>query len=350
MASRRFGPVGPTIRSVAEAAGVSVSTVSRVVREHSDVEDGTRARVLRVIGELGYRPSPIARALVSGHSPTLGLLVSDITNPFYPQLAKTIEQAARKSGYAVVICNTDDDPLETRQYVQMLTDLGVGGVIQASGGLDDESVIAQLGSWQRVVFANRRPTFERCHYVVSDNEAGSVALTVHLLEQGHRSIGFIAGPEHASTARERLSGFLKATGAAGSRCRAIVSPGNFTIESGHRAVRGWVQRSELPTAIIGVNDLVAVGALEEIVRDGLLVPEDVAVAGFDDTEFAASELIGLTSVRQHIDQMGREALQLLLRLVKGRRPAAPTHKVLLPELAVRRSTMLRRDAAPHGTP
>jgi DNA-binding LacI/PurR family transcriptional regulator len=332
------GPAGPTIRSVAIAAGVSVSTVSRVVRGHADVQENTRKHVLDVIKALNYRPSPIARALVSGRSPTLGFLVSDIANPFYPQLAKSVEREARKCGYAVVICNTDDDPTETLQYIEMLRDLGAAGIIQASGGPDDGAVVDAAGGCRRVTFTNRRPTAKACNYVVSDNELGAVTLTEHLVSLGHRRIGFVTGPEFATNARDRLEGFRKVMGRLGLDGEALVSEGTFDVTSGRRAVQSWLEAGELPTAIIGVNDQVAVGVLEALHSARLTVPNQVAVAGFDDVELADSSLLGLTSVRQHIDRMGREAVQIALQTMSGESTGGPIQRVIAPELAIRQTT------------
>ncbi len=304
--------------------------------------DATREKVQGVISQLGYRPSSIARALVTGHSPTLGLLVSDITNPFYPQLAKSIERTARKHGYALVICNTEDDPRETEHYVEMLKDLGAGGIIQASGGPGDQALLEQVGGWQHVVFTNRRPTVEPSNYVVSDNVAGAVALTEHLVEQGHRHIGFVAGPDSASNARERLAGFHSVMKSLGREGRAVVHHGSFSLESGRQAVRDWSEHGRLPTAIVGVNDLVAIGALEEVMDLGLRIPEDVAVAGFDDIELAELKLLALTSVRQHIDEMGVAVVKMLIRLLQSAGRTTGMHKILRSEIAIRGSTSYRR--------
>jgi transketolase len=332
------------MHSVAAAAQVSVSTVSRVVAGHAEVSQRTRARVLSVIEELGYRPSSIARALVAGHSPTLGLLISDIANPFYPQLAKSVEHEARRHGFAVVVCNTEDDPHQTRDYAKMLKDLGVRGVIQASGGPDDRSLIRELGGHHRVVFTNRRPSLRGCSFVVSDNEAGAASLTRHLIEQGHSRIGFIAGPDYASNARERLAGFLTVMADLGDRGSALVAAGGFSFENGATAVRDWVADGVLPTAVIGVNDLVALGAVEALIDQGLTIPSDVAVAGFDDIELAGSNLLSLTSVRQHIDQMGAEAVRMLVTLMGRGADDAPIQVVVAPELAIRNSTSHRLDS------
>ena len=246
----------PTIVDVARAAGVSVSTVSRVMRDHVDVGASTRAHVREAIDLLGYRPSPIARALVSGQSRLVTLLVSDITNPFYPQLAKSVEQEAKLAGYAVVICNTEDRSAETRRYVERLLRQGLEGVIHASVARDEQVLLSLMADDRRVVFTNRRPAQSSASYVVSDNEGGAVELTEHLLSLGHRRIGFITGPKYARNAMERLKGFRHAMREVES-AQLFVAEGDFSVESGRRAVLDWISDSKkAPTAMIAVNDSV----------------------------------------------------------------------------------------------
>ena len=332
----------PTIVTVAEAAGVSVTTVSRVVRRHADVHEETRNRVLAVIKELGYRPSPLARALVSGRSRTLGLVVSDITNPFYPQLAKSVEQEAARSGYAVLICNTEDDPALSRAAIERLLDQRIEGIIHGSVGEDEHDALALVDDEVPIVFVNRRPRSPRASYIVVDNVLAARKLTLHLLEQGHRRIGFIGGPAFASNARERLDGFLTAMREFPEPTEPLVAHGHFSPAAGMEHAKQWLATaSARPTAIVGVNDSVALGAMEAVLAAGLRVPDDVAVAGFDDIQLAGSALIGLTSVAQQIDEMGRKAVRVMLRMLdrdtKTRR--RPTRHVIQPELLVRRTTL-----------
>jgi LacI family transcriptional regulator len=329
-----------TIATVAEAAGVSVATVSRVVRDHADVREATRVHVLKVIDELGFRPSPLARALVSGQSLTLGLVISDITNPFYPQLAKSVEQEAAENGLTVLICNTDDDPEISRVCMSRLLDQRIGGLIHGSIGDDEADVINAMGGQAPIVFVNRRPTTAGTNFIVADNALGARQLTEHLLDQGHRRIGFIAGPEMASNARERLNGFLAAMEGHADHVEPLVSEADFSPEGGREHARRLLaNRRGRPTALIGVNDMVAMGAMEAVIEAGLRVPEDVAVAGFDNTAAAASPLIGLTSVAQHIETMGRAAVKASLRLARRKTRGRPITQVIEPELLVRRTTL-----------
>lgn len=330
-------PRGPTIGDVARSAGVSVTTVSRVLREQPDVSAATRARVREVIETLGYRPSPIARALVAGRSRVLVLLVNDIANPFYPQLAKSVEEEAKTAGYSVVICNTADRTPETRRCVERLLAQGIDGVIHASVARDERAVLGLIVDKRRIVFANRRPSDPGVSYVVSDNEQGAADLTRHLLSLGHRRIGFIAGPDYARNALERRSGFRRAmTEVAGAE--PLVVEGDFSADSGRAAVLGWIGQEHPPTAIIAVNDASALGALGALSRSNLKSPQDVAVAGFDGTQLSSSPLIRLTTVDQHIGRLGRRAVRLLLKQLDSSGTFQPVHEVLPTQLLIRDST------------
>jgi LacI family transcriptional regulator len=322
---------------VARFAGVSVSTVSRVVRDHPDVGAQTRARVQAAIEVLGYRPSPIARALVSGQTRLIALLVSDIANPFYPQLAKTVEQEAKQDDYTVIICNTGDRTRETRRYIERLLQQGLDGVIHASVARDEGVLLELMHDLRRVVFTNRRPSHGTVSYVVSDNRSGAAELTRHLLSRGHRRIGFISGPSYARNATERLAGFaevMRETAGA----EPFVARGDFTAEDAPRAVHAWLDGTPSPTAIIAINDSVALGALEALTDRGLRVPDDIALAGFDGVQLAASRVFDLTTVDQHIDQMGRRAVQILLRQLTGDASGTPVREVLPTRLLLRGST------------
>jgi DNA-binding LacI/PurR family transcriptional regulator len=326
-----------TIREVAREAGVSLATVSRVVRDHDDVNEATRRRVQAVIDQLGYRPSHMARALVSGRSGLVALLVSDIANPFYPQLAHSIEREATRAGYGLVVCNTGDDPDETKRYLQRLLDHGVEALIHASVGLDGP-LIAEAGQDIPVVYTNRRPALNDTAYVIADNLRGAEELTDHLLKLGHERIAFIGGPEFAANSSDREMGYAGAMEAAGRKSSR--KRGSFTRDSGRMLATELLTARTRPSAIIGVNDLVAIGVMEAAQALGMRVPGDVAVAGFDNIELAASPLVSLTSVTQHIDRLGERAFQAVLTLLSRSRRLSPDNpqEVLPTELIVRSST------------
>jgi len=262
--------------------------------------------------------------------------VSDITNPFYPQLAKSVEERARKDDYIVVICNTEDRPVETRRHLERLLQHGLEGVIHASVGRDESAVLAMIPDPRRALFTNRRPLSSSANFVVSDNEGGAYSLTRHLLFQGHIRIGFIAGPSYARNAVERLSGFRRAVKEAGAL--PMVVKGDFSAESGRHAVRDLIKAANPPTAIIAVNDAIAVGTLEALMELGLRVPDDMSLAGFDGVHLAQSPLLHLTTVDQHIHNMGQRAVEVLLQQLAGSPDGSPVQEVLPTQLLLRRST------------
>jgi LacI family transcriptional regulator len=333
----------PTIEDVARQAEVSVSTASRVVRNHPDVRDATRQRVSEVISELGYRPSLIARALLAGETRTIGLLMSDISNPFYPEIAKHLEGAAQRRGYGLLICNTGDQIKDARKCVQRLMSHAVDGIIHASVGTDEDAVLTAIGDPSRIVFVNRRPQSDQCSYVVTDGDKAAVLLTRHLLDLGHRRIGFISGPDYVWNVRERLRGFLETLP---TDADPVIVDGDFSAESGARAVESWIRTSSLPSAIIGSTDTVAVGVLGALRDADIRVPADIAVAGFGNSMLASSSVVSLTTVAQDVESMaGRAVRQLLKQIQVGSRPR-PVHDVLEPKLIVRSTTAPVSSAVP----
>lgn len=332
------GRRGPTIVDVARIANVSVSTASRVMREHPDVSAETRARVTEVINELRYRPSPSARAMVSGETRFLALLVSDIRNPFYPQLARAVEREARKHDYLVFICSTGDDPLETRRYVEALLLQGLDGVIHASVADDEQIVTDLLADLRRIVYINRRPAGDNVSYVISDNRHGARDVTEFLLEQGHRRIGFVGGPSNASTATDRLAGFEDAM-AQVPGTEPMITLGDYSTQSGSQAVESWLTLEHRPTAILAINDGIALAVREALVDKGLTVPGDIALAGFDGV--GVSKVMELTTVEQQIEEMGKRAVQILVSQLAELSDPIPRREVLPTKLVLRDSTAVQ---------
>jgi LacI family transcriptional regulator len=214
---------------------------------------------------------------------------------------------------------------------------GLDGVIHASVGEDEDVLLSLIRDRRRMVFTNRRPTDDALSYVVSDNSEGARVLTEHLLQQGHRRIGFVNGPAYARNAIERLEGFRRAM-ARTADPQIFVVEGDFSLDSGRRAVAEWCQLPEPPSAVIAVNDTVALGVRESLAERGLRVPEDVALAGFDGVQLAASPILNLTTVDQHIDRLGQRAVQILLRQLADDGPLRPVQEVVPTQLLVRKST------------
>lgn len=330
----------PTIRDVASRASVSVSTASRALTQHPDVSLETREKVLQASKELGYRPSLLARSLISGKTQTIGLLVCDITNPFYPELAKAVEESAGAVGYTTILCNTEDKPAKTQKYLERLMSQGVDGIIHASVCQDEHHLEMATSAGVPVVIANRRPcSLENVDVVVADNLKGAESAVTHLLSLGHKSIAFLGGPTDISLCEDRYLGYRAALENWNVPYNPnLVSHGPFTFASGsHRALE-VIRQTPRPTAIFTVNDIVALGAIDALLKIGLKIPRDMAVVGFDDIELARIHQIQLTSVAQNIREMGRLAMSLLIDAISEPEQHKPRTIVLETQLMIRRSS------------
>jgi LacI family transcriptional regulator len=328
----------PTMREVAQTANVSISTVSRVMSDHPDVREETRTAVQKIIDSMGYRPSVLARGLVLKRTNSLGLLVSDITNPFYPQLAKGIEHAASARGWVVIIGNTDRESSRTEWHVDAMLERAVDGIIFGSTTSHDRAVPRLLEAGYPLVLVNRRHPSAEASSVLADNLLGAQIATHHLAALGHRRIGHIAGPDWAANAVDRESGYVRALTEAGLPLDAeLISRDEFSIAGGARAARRLLATADRPTALFATNDMMALGALEAIRDLGLRCPDDVAVVGFDDIELAGSRLIELSTVSHRIYDMGTRAVDILLDQIIAGPPEVPVQELLEPKLIIRRT-------------
>ncbi len=340
MAQPRFRNRPSTITDVAGRAGVSRATVSRVLNAYPHVRPRVRAAVQRAMRTLGYRPDQVARSLARRETKSLGLVVADITNPFYAETARAIVETARGHGYNVILCNTDNLPRLQEEYLEVLRQRRVDGIILGSVFLDDPAVEALVEAGYPCVMYNRRLRSGRGNYIVLDNVRASHDLTRHLLGLGHRRIAFIAGLRELSTAAERLQGYRAALRAA--RLPAdprLIRPGAFKAEMAQRAAQELLKLPRRPTAIVAGNDLMALGVMQAAGDVGLLVPEDLAVVGFDDIEIAAHRQVQLTTMAQQKAEMGRMAVVWLLEVIRDPRRYArqPLQQILAPTLVVRRT-------------
>lgn len=334
----RRGLDRPTMREVAETAGVSISTVSRVLSDHPDVRPETRRRVQEIVEALGYRPSMLARALILKRTNTLGLVVSDITNPFYPELAKGIEDAARERGWVVVIGNSDKDGRFTDRYVEAMLERSVDGIIFSSVRVDDKVVPMLVEDGYPVVLTNRRLPGVETNMVIVDSVRGARIATEHLIGLGHRRIAHIGGLSWAANSLDRKQGYLEAMAGAGlDSSDELIEVADFTDEGGARAMHRLLSLKSPPTAVFASNDLMALGALEAIREAGLRCPEDLAVVGFDDIHLARSRLVQLTTVSHRIYDMGEQAVDILIRLITEGPGEQPIQHILEPQLMIRQT-------------
>jgi len=300
------------IQEVARRAGVSTATVSRTLNNPSMVDPKTAKRVRKVVEELRYYPNSQARSLVSGRSRILGLIVSDITNPFFPELVKGFEDVAIHNGYEILVSSTNYDSARMALCVRRMLERKVEGVAIMTSEMD-KHLIDQLAHRNvPMVFLDVAPTGNRIGNLVVDYAMGVNEAVEHLLSLGHRRIGFISGPSTLKSARIRRSAFLRAL----SRCgidedKCLVESGDHTIYGGLDAMARMLQSCPLPTAVLTSNDLTAIGTMRAVRRAGLSVPRDISIVGFDDIQLAEFTEPPLTTVRLPRRELAEHAFHIL---------------------------------------
>ncbi|MHB9145783.1 MAG: LacI family DNA-binding transcriptional regulator [Symbiobacteriia bacterium] len=325
-----------TIKDVARTAGVGVATVSRVINGSGYVSEDSRQRVLEAVERLHFQPSRAARSLATGRSATVALVLPDITNPFFPSIARGVEDAASAAGYTVILCNTDDDPEQEAMYLNLLRQQRVDGVVLAACAPTNREQWRQFAARIPVVLTDRRLEGAIDHSVAVNNVAGGYLAARHLIDLGHRSIGFISGPAGLSTSAERRQGFEQALHEVGALPRPEwMCTGDFRYQSGYNCA-GQLQQQGV-TALFAVNDMMAIGAIRAIEDAGRRVPEDVAVVGFDDILLASMTKPGLTTIGQPTYQMGVMAMDMLLERMRSDAPVGPQQLILEPSLVIRES-------------
>lgn len=321
---------------------MSISTVSRVFNEPDKVREDTRVRVQHAVKELGYRPSRVARRLrlESGLSHMLGLVIPDIQNPFFADLARGVEDIAQANGYTVIVNNSDEDSAKQKLCLETLRTESVDGVIVPPVREKDGDIDELAESGVPVVCVDRRMKTIDYDTIVSDNVRGAHEAVSHLIEHGHRRIGLIGGIPTISTSIERREGYEKALldyGIEVDRC--LIREGDSRQESGWSMAESLLDLPDRPTAIFTGNNLMTLGALEAIHLRGLRVPDDISVVAYDDVPWALALNPPLTAVAQPGYEMGRRAAEmLLLRIHEPNR--SPTLVTLQPKLIVRKSVAM----------
>ncbi|MFJ7327588.1 LacI family DNA-binding transcriptional regulator [Streptomyces cyaneofuscatus] len=335
------------IKDVARVAGVSVGTVSNVINRPDAVGPDIRARVLSAIDRLGYVRSESARQLRAGRSRIMGLLVLDMGNPFFVDVARGAERAAREAGLGVMVCNSAQSPGEEAEYLSLFAEQRVRGVLLTPADATGRNIAAFRRHGIPFVLVDRvaEGTTE-CSVSVDDVAGGALAVR-HLVEAGHRSIAYVSGPPGFNQVRDRRTGALAALAEAGLGPEALreLPTDRLDVAAGRDAGARLLGLADRPTAVFCANDLLALGVLQSLFAAGVSVPGDLALVGYDDIEFAAAAAVPLTSVRQPAAAMGALAAGLLLEETgAGGDPAAHEHRrvVLQPELVVRRSSLSAR--------
>jgi LacI family transcriptional regulator len=333
-----------SVREVAALAGVSLGTVSNVLNRPEKVAPATVERVQNAIVELGFVRNDSARQLRAGRSSTVGLIVLDGGNPFFTDVARGAEDAAMSKGLAVLIGNSDESTERERTYVDLFEERRVAGLLISPAG-DDLARLARLrDQGTAVVLVDRRADDEHFASVSVDDVAGGRIAVEHLLAIGRRRIAYVGGPFGIRQVVDRHAGALQAATSAGASLEVLPTTSLSVLEG--RRIGEELQRrpaAERPDAVFAANDLIAVG-LEQafIMRGSIAVPDEIAIVGYDDIAFAEAAVVPLTSVRQPAQDLGRQAIELLVRQVEHGQDVDLEHVEFTPELVVRQSTVRER--------
>lgn len=325
---RSKAPKNPTVKDVSRLAGVSTATVSRVLAGLDEVSEDARQRVLDAVRSLNYQPNRNARNLRKNSTSMIGVIVSDIQNPFFGSVIRGVEKITIQDGYTILLGNSDEDPLREQRLIAMLLAEGVAGIIIAPTNADAASYCALFSSGTPYVVIDRKIEPCEADTVTVDGYHGSRVAMEHLIALGHTHIGLIGGLEHLSVMRERAQGYSDARAHHGLPALSdLVQRGNNRQDGGYRAMQALLGLDPPPTAVLIANNLMTLGGLQAIHQAGLNIPGQISLIGFDDMDWAPSLQPPLSVVAQPAYEMGERAAAALLARI--REPGRPVQHVLL---------------------
>ncbi len=311
-----------TIRDVARRANVSPATVSRFLNGSLHLPEATATRVSTAVAELDYRPNALARNLSLGQSHILGLVVPDIANPFFSELAKSVEAEALAHGYNLILCSTDSDPNRELEYFRQLEAKQLDGILFLTDHSMNDALKGLLLDQGNVVLLDEDVIGTDLPRVLSDNRAGGVLATQHLIGLGHRRIAHIGGPPDLTSANERYDGYVEAMSAAELDLdEALIHRGRYSQETGALGLAVLLDQPSPPTAIFAAADYIAIGVLREARARGIPIPMEMSIVGFDGISIAQLLSPPLTTVVQQIGEFGRQGVQLLVARLNGEKLA-----------------------------
>jgi len=330
------------IKDVADKAGVSTATVSRVLNNFPGIRKKTKTKVLKTVRELNYEINAVARSLRQKKTHSIGIIVGNVLSKFYSELAKSVEDTANKFGYYTILCNGDENPQKELQYLRILKSNRVDGIILVPTGKNVKYIHNLMNTRIKVIFLDRLVEGINCDAVLADNVHGAYKAVKYLIDQGYKKIGIVSGYLDRTTGAERLKGYLKATEEAGiARDDSLIKIGNFKKESGRRLTEELLKQQNKPEAIFTTNIDMSMGALLAIKEMGLIIPEDIGIVCFDDSDWASILQPSITVIRQPVYQMGSMAAELLIRKIEDERKKIDrkvTIETLNTELIIREST------------
>jgi LacI family transcriptional regulator len=325
-----------SIIDVARRAGVSPATVSRVLNKTANVSPELKERVLSAVSELNYVPDPFAHGMRTKRTRSIGLIISDITNPFFPELARGVEDYVSSLGYSLILCNTDAKPENEKRYVELLLNKGIDGLMFTSLRIGEDVIRSLLNDGIPCILVGRKPeNIEGLVYVVTDNYRGGCIAGEYLFSLGHRRFAHISGPLDNSAGRERLAGFIDALKKRGIREKDItIINSDFTMEGGYKSAEDILRLETLPSGIFFANDAMAIGALQRFWEDRIGIPETFSIIGFDNIKVSGLVSPPLTTISQEIYRIGQLSARELIKIIEGEK-GEPV--ILEPKLIERRS-------------
>jgi len=338
------------IVDVARRAGVSISTVSRVLNGRDHVNEDVIARVRQAAQELQYQPSRAARALRAKQTTIIGLLITDIQNPFFTALVRGVEDVAQRNGFSLILCNSDEDPQKERQYIEVLCAEQVAGAIITPTREQQRTLKLFQEHNVPIVTVDRKVKGNEIDAVLVDNQRGAREATAHLIDNGYRRIGIISGPITTTTGRERLEGYRQALRDAGvEHDLSLERMGSFKEESGRQLTCELLDLEQPIDALFVANNLMTLGALTALHERHKRIPEDIGIVGFDEMQWSSLSAISLTTVTQPVYEIGSTAALRLFQRLQS--PAVLTRQeiVLAPTLRVRDSSRPRPDRLANAT-
>ena len=326
-----------SLKDVADAAGVSVATVSRLLNGSLQLPAETKQRIVKAIQDLKYEPNPHARSLSRGRSDTIGLVVPDIGNPFFATLVSAVEEEADKRGLALSLHVTLNRPGREISYVTALARNHVDGLIFITNHPDDGELAALINQTGKVVIVDEDVPHAMVPKLFSDNEQGGYLAGRHLVDHGHRRVLYIGGPQEMISTRRRFHGLERALKERGEPFQIIRYEGSFTVEFGREAARRFLDEGKQATAIFASSDEIAIGLIEVLLAEGVSIPDEVSVIGFDDVGPLHLFAPPLTAIRQPVRALGERGLALLLETNWQETESLRTEELLPVEIVVRNS-------------
>lgn len=327
-----------TIKDIAREVGVSPSTVSRALSDSPLISEKTRQNVKEVAQRLGYERNELARGLVKGSSGAVGLVVADITNPFFSDIAQGVGEVAHRFGYGVMLCDTAGEANRESDYIRLLRRKRVDGLILTSATINDPYLEDLAKTRTPFILVSRLSRSVDAPYVVVDDRMGARLAVEHLVNFGHRHIGFIGGPADVQSSRDRMVAYrevLQEHRLAEKEKWMVFS--DFTQAAGRKAGRQMLSLLERPSAIFAANDMIALGVIEVAEEMGFLIPDDLSLVGYNDISYASLPRIQLTTIAQPTFEMGKIATEWLLSVL-SKEEILPLHRILEPHLVARSTT------------